>query len=236
MYGTILMEQATITTTKDPRQEQPAFSPVLRAVSEVIAYVSHPLFIPLIVTVFVANALPEYFVTFKHNSIRLPYDRLFIRVLSISVFFPLLTVLLARAVGFVESLHMSTKKDRIIPYVANTIYYFWAYYAFKREGVTPPFFNAFFLGTFIAVILSMVSNTYFKISMHAVGWGGVLGFLLMLMFGMHMNISQPLMVAFLIAGIVATSRLILRAHTPGEIYAGFFAGILSQLIAYAIVG
>lgn len=230
------MEQATITTTNNPRPEQPVFSPVLRIVSEVIAYLSHPLFIPVIVTVLLVNALPEYFVIFKQNSIRIPYDKFFIRVVSISVFFPLLTVLLARALNFVESLKMESKKDRVIPYVANTIYFFWAFYAFKREGLTPPFYNAFFLGIFIAIIMSMVANSYFKISMHTVGWGGVLGFLLMLMVGMHMDISQPLIAVFLVSGIVATSRLILSAHTPGEIYAGFIVGILSQLIAYGIVG
>jgi membrane-associated phospholipid phosphatase len=69
-----------------------------------------------------------------------------------------------------------------------------------------------------------------------VGWGGVLGFLLMLMTGMQMNISQPLVAVFLLSGIVGTSRLILGAHTPGEIYAGLTVGILSQAIAYAIVG
>ncbi|MVT07231.1 phosphatase PAP2 family protein [Chitinophaga tropicalis] len=230
------MEQVTIPATNNTRQEQPEFSPVLRFVSEVIAYLSHPLFIPLIVTIVMVNALPEYFVVFKHDSVRLVYDKLVLRVISITIFFPLLTVMIARALNFVESLKMESKKDRIIPYVANTIYFFWAYYAFKREGIAPPFFNAFFLGVFIAVIMSMVANTYFKISMHTVGWGGVLGFLLMLMTGMHMNISQPLIAAFLVSGIVATSRLILSAHTPGEIYAGFIVGILSQLIAYGIVG
>ncbi|MBP1651552.1 MAG: hypothetical protein H6Q26_1709, partial [Bacteroidetes bacterium] len=36
--------------------------------------------------------------------------------------------------------------------------------------------------------------------------------------------------------IVATARLILNAHEPVEIYAGFLVGILAQLIAYVIVG
>jgi membrane-associated phospholipid phosphatase len=73
--------------------------------------------------------------------------------------------------------------------------------------------------------------------MHTTGWGGVIGLLLMLMMGhMHMNVSLPLVVTFFVAGIVATSRLILSAHTPAEIYAGFMIGILSQWIAYGIVG
>lgn len=225
------MEQATLTT-----DNRPVFSPALRAVATVISYITHPLFIPLIITFLTVRALPEYFVAFAHSSKRFQYDTLYIRVLTISIFFPVLTLLLARSLKFVESIQMHTQRDRIIPYVACTIYYFWAFYAFKREGVTPPFFNAFFLGVFLAVVLSMVGNTYAKISMHTTGWGGVIGLLLMLMTGMHMNVSFPLVVTFLVAGIVATARLILSAHTPAEIYTGFIIGILSQWIAYGIVG
>ena len=226
------MEQSTLSTTGN----SPVFSPALRTVAKVISYISHPLFIPLIVTFLILRALPEYFVAFMRDSIRFPYDMLYIRVACISIFFPALTLLLARSLMFVESIQMHTQRDRIIPYVACTIYYFWAFYAFKRQGVTPPFFNAFFLGVFIAVVLAMVANTYAKISMHTTGWGGVIGLLLMLMTGMHMNVSLPLVVTFIIAGIVATARLILSAHTPAEIYAGFMIGILSQWIAYGIVG
>lgn len=67
--------------------------------------------------------------------------------------------------------------------------------------------------------------------MHAVGWGGVIGLLLSLMWGMHMNVSVPLVITFFVAGIVATSRLILEAHEPREIYIGFLIGIISQLAA-----
>jgi hypothetical protein len=223
------MEQTTLTTT-------PLFSSLLRKIAMFISYITHPLFIPIIVTVLVVRALPEYFIAFAHESIRFKYDLLYFRVLSISVFFPSLVLMLGLILKFVDSVHMRSQRDRIIPYVASTIFYFWGYYAFKKQGVTPPFFNAFFLGIFIAVVMAMVANTYVKISMHTTGWGGVIGFLLMLMFGMQMNVSLPLIITFFVAGIIATARLILSAHTPAEIYAGFIIGILSQWIAYAIVG
>ena len=229
------MEQATIPAT-DNRQEGPIFSKGLRNAALFISYLCHPIFLPFLITVLAVHALPEYFVAFKQFSIRFPYDRLYIRVASISLFFPLLTVVLARALHFVDSLHLRSQRDRIIPYVACTIYYFWAYFAFKREGVAPPFYNVFFLGVFIGVVISMVANAYVKISMHTVGWGGVTGFLLVVMLSLQMNISLMLMVALLISGIVATARLILNAHSPAEIYAGFVAGILAQMIAYVIVG
>lgn len=230
------MEQVIIPTTDNSRPEKPVFSPALLKVAEVISYLSHPLFLPVLVTVLLVNAMPEYFVLFKQESIRYSFDLLYIRVAFTTLFLPLFVVALCRALGFVTSFKLQSQKDRIIPYVACTTFYFWTYFAFKRQGVAPPFFNAFFLGVFIAIVIGMVANTYVKISMHTIGWGGVIGFLLMLMTGLNMNISLVLMLAFLISGIVGTARLILGAHTPAEIYTGFILGILSQLIAYGIAG
>ena len=68
------------------------------------------------------------------------------------------------------------------------------------------------------------------------GWGVVLGFLLMMMWGMEMNVSLPLALAFVLTGLAATARLVLHAHTTQEVYIGLVVGILSQVIAYAIVG
>ncbi|NSL89535.1 hypothetical protein [Chitinophaga solisilvae] len=207
------------------------FSPVMRALAQVISYITHPLFIPTLLTFLVLQSIPEYMVAFRPVSKRFPYDILYFRVIIISLFFPLLSVLLAKSLGFISSIYMKTQRDRIIPYVAIIIYYFWAFYTFLQEGRAPRFYSAFFLGSFIAIVISFVTNNFWKTSMHSVGWGGVIGFLLSLMWGMHMNVSVPLVITFLVAGLVATARLVLQAHTPAEIYLGFFIGIISQLAA-----
>lgn len=217
-------------------EDRSTFSPGLRATAQVLSYLLHPLFIPLLITLSLVTALPEYFVSFKQLSSRFPYDVLYIRVAVGSLLFPLLAVVLTRMLGFVNTIHLNGQRERIIPYVATIIFYFWAFYTFKRQGVSPDFFNAFLLGIFLAVVLSFVANNFIKISMHTVGWGGVLGFLMALMWGMGINVSIPLAVAILLSGLAATSRLVLDAHTPAEIYAGLFAGILCQFAAYAVVG
>ncbi len=81
------------------------------------------------------TALPEYFTAFRNNSFRWAYDVLFIRVTVASVLFPMLVVLLSKALGFVQNITLTGQKDRIIPYVASIIFYFWAFYTFKREGL-----------------------------------------------------------------------------------------------------
>lgn len=236
LYTTDKMNKESALHVSESKPEWPVFPAAMRAVAQVLSYILHPLFIPTLVTFFIVQALPEYFVTFKQYSVRFPYDKLYFRVISISLFFPLLTVLLSRALHFVDSFYLRSQRDRIIPYIASIIYYFWAFYTFVREGVAPSFFNAFFLGIFLAVIAAFICNIFVKISMHTLGWGGVIGFLLAIMVGMDINVTIPLVITFFIAGLVATSRLVLAAHSPAEIYAGFFVGILAQFIAYSILG
>ncbi|WP_126248422.1 hypothetical protein [Chitinophaga rhizosphaerae] len=217
-------------------EQKPTFSPVTRALANVFSYVLHPLFIPLLVTFLSVTALPEFFTSFRSNSFRWDYDVLFIRVAVASVLFPMLVVSLSKALGFVGSITMKDQKDRIIPYVASIIFYFWAFYTFKREGAAPAFYNAFWLGVFIAVVISFVANSFVKISMHTVGWGGVVGYLACLMAGMGMNVAVPLAIAVVLAGVAGTARLVLDAHTPAEVWTGFFVGLVAQVGAYLILG
>ena len=80
-----------------------------------------------------------------------------------------------------------------------------------------------------------MANIYFKISMHAIGMGGVLGLFLITMYSNTMLMTLPLSVAFLLTGIVCTSRLIISDHTAKEIYAGLFVGIACQLVASVVI-
>lgn len=218
------------------RTQQTQFPEGVTFAAKLFSYVLHPLFLPLLVTFMTVTALPEYFTAFRLASMRFDYDILYFRVASISLFFPLLVVLLSRALGFVTSIQMETQRDRIIPYVATIIFYFWAFYTFFREGSAPNFFTSFFLGSFITVSICLVANNFIKISMHTTGWGGVIGYFVVLMAGLGLNVAIPLAVIFVLAGIAATSRLVLSAHTTWEIYIGLFTGILAQLVAWWILG
>ncbi|MBO9727191.1 MAG: hypothetical protein J7623_00990 [Chitinophaga sp.] len=223
------MQEHAVLDRNGNLQAAPEFSPAMRSLAQVISYLTHPLFIPLLVTFLVLESIPEYMVAFKTISKRFAFDMLYFRVAIISIGFPVLTMLLAKALKFVSSVYMKTQRDRIIPYVAMITYYFWAFYTFLQEGRAPRFYTAFFLGIFISVCISFISNNFIKTSMHTVGWGGVIGFLLSLMWGMHMNVTVPLVITFFIAAVVATARMVLDAHTPREIYIGFLIGIVSQL-------
>jgi uncharacterized membrane protein YdcZ (DUF606 family) len=145
-----------------------------------------------------------------------------------------MTTLLSKALGFVQSVYLKTQKDRILPYIVCEIFYFWAWYVFKNVHF-PQEAVMFALGVFLACSLGLILNSYMKISMHTLALGVVSAFFLLA--GMFSNSSYGfyISIAFLIAGVTATARLIDSNHTQREIYFGFFAGALAEVVAYFFV-
>jgi len=201
---------------------------VVKLLAHVFSYLFHPLFIPLYVICFLVAFHPSYFSGFgmyEKNKL------VFIVVLN-TVFFPAFSVVLMRALGFIKSIFLRTPQDRIGPYLSSMIFYFWtAWVFFKTSPQLPLILPVFMTGVFLTTVVGLLSNIYFKISMHAMGMGGLLGIFLLVMKSNTMLMTWPLCLAFLIAGIVCTSRLLVSDHTAREIYLGLAAGILCQFIA-----
>jgi hypothetical protein len=205
---------------------------VLRIIAYVFSVVFHPLFIPVIATWYLAFLQPGYFTGMPTKDKTI----IIIRVASNTIFFPLLTVLLLKAVGFIKSIFLKTQRERIIPYIATNLFYFWMYLVFKNQAEVPLILTGFVFGIFLASSLALLANIYFKISMHALGVGALSGLMLLIIFsGLSYAIFLPAMIVFILTGIVCTSRLIVSDHTPFDIYSGLLIGILSQMIAYIFV-
>lgn len=203
---------------------QPA---VIRFFAHLFSYIFHPLFIPLYITWFLVFVHTSYFVGYGDG------QKLFMlaRIALNMVFFPLITVFLLKGLGFISSVFLRTQKDRIIPYIASGIFYFWAYLVFRNQPEVPSVMTAFTFAVFLSSSAALMANIYFKISMHAIGMGGVLGLFLLIMRQDNFLMTVPLAIALLITGIVCTSRLIVSDHTPKEIYMGLIVGIICQLVA-----
>jgi hypothetical protein len=152
-----------------------------------------------------------------------------------AVAFPILAVVLLKAVGFIQSIFLKTQKDRIIPYMACGIFFFWAYLVFKNQTNYPLILSSFLLGVFLASSAALLANIYFKISMHATGVGGLLGIFLLIMKSNTMLMTWPLCIAIAITGLVCTARLLISDHSTKEIYIGLIAGLLSQFVAAIVV-
>jgi hypothetical protein len=209
------------------------FPVVVKAFAHFFSLVFHPLFIPLIAAWFLAFLQPGYFTGIS------PHDKVLIviRVGYNTIFYPALTVLLLKALGFIKSIFLKTQRERIVPYIATNIFYFWMFLVFHNQPEVPVILTSFMFGAFLASSAALIANIYFKISMHALGVGSLCGLMLIIIFsGFTYAVFLTAMLVFLITGIVCTSRMIVSDHKPVEIYSGLIIAILCQLISYSIFG
>jgi nitrate reductase NapE component len=195
------------------------------------SYAFHPVFVPVYVSLFLVYIHPSAFAGFSDAEKK---QTILIILLNL-VFFPLISVLLLRAVGFIESIYLRSQKDRIIPYIASGIFFFWAYTVFKQQPQYPLILTAFVLGIFLASSVALIANIYFKISMHAIGMGSWLGLFLIILKNNEMLMTWPLCLTVLITGLVCSARLLISSHQQKDIYTGLFIGIITQVIAAIVI-
>ena len=204
-----------------------AIPQVLKWPALLLSYLFHPVFVPLYCIAFLVYVHPSYFTGFSEKE---KFYTLLISAVNL-LFFPLLTVGLLKALGFISSVFMRTKKDRIIPYIACSIFFFWAYLVFRNQANYPLILPSFIFGIFLSVNAGLIANIYFKISMHTLGMGGWLGLFLVIAFSQTMFITGFLCIVILLCGLVGTSRMALGSHSQKEIYSGFIWGMMGQFIA-----
>lgn len=194
------------------------------------SYVFHPLFIPFYVSWFIEFMHPSYFSGFSDAGKK----RVLVMVTINAIAFPFITVILLKALGFIDSFFLRTQRDRIIPYIASMTFFFWAQYALREQPEIPRILVVFMFGVFISSAAALIANIYFKVSIHAIGMGGLTGIFFVIMQQNSMLMTWPLSAALLIAGLVCTSRLIVSDHNPKDIYSGLLIGFICQLIGASI--
>jgi len=218
---------SSVNIVNDKRSE--AVHPLIRIVAKLISYLFHPLFIPLYVGLFLI-----YEARLFNDRTDWQKKIILIQFFVYYTFFPLMTTLLSKALGFVDSVYLKTQKDRILPYIVCEIFYFWAWYVFKNIHF-PKEVVLFSLGVFLACSLGLILNSFFKISMHTISLGLVCTFFLLAGLLSTTSYGFYISIAVLIGGTTATARLIDSNHTEKEIYAGFLVGAIAELIAYLFV-
>ena len=218
-----------ISTEKQVGNHVASFHPATKTGAKFLSYLFHPLFIPIYVIAFIVYELglfPERDSWGK--------KLVMIQFLVSYTLLPLITILLMKGLGFVQSIHLKTQKDRILPYVVCEIFYFWGWYVSKNLHY-PKLVIMFTLAVFLACSLCLILNSYMKISMHGIAVGTLCAFIVLAGMSASVPLGFFIAIAFLIAGLTCTSRLIDSDHNTVEIYAGFLTGAFMQLVAWWFV-
>jgi len=215
------MEETTTFTTEKK-------SSLLTIPAKVISYVFHPLFIPTYVFLFLIYQVPYEFAGITEYQLQL---RLF-SIFWLTAFFPAFAVFLLWRLKFSDSIFLRTQKERIVPYIITMFFYWWMYFLSRNFTDQPAVLKFFYMGIFMATVVGLILNNYFKISLHGMAVGGALAAIILFAMYYRLPLGLYMSVAALLTGIVCTSRFLVSDHTNAEVYTGLAVGISCQLIAY----
>lgn len=130
-------------------------------------------------------------------------------------------------------LKLISREGRAVPYVISIASYFTCFYIMNAMHI-PHFMSSILIAAIAIQILCALINNRWKISTHTAAIGGTTGAVMAfsIIFGFY-----PLWwLCFLIilAGIVGTSRTLLRLHSLGEIVGGYLLGVIAGFGAVII--
>ncbi|MCS6818327.1 MAG: hypothetical protein NZ522_00145, partial [Chitinophagales bacterium] len=123
-------------------------------------------------------------------------------------------------------------------FIATATFYLWAYRMFKPGYSHFQFANELIaymlLGATLSVFLAFIINIFSKVSLHAVGVGNYFALSVLLATVSDINLSLLVVGAVLLAGVVGTARLILRAHALHEVYTGYMIGFTGLYLGFYV--
>lgn len=186
-----------------------------------ISYIFHPVFIP-----FFGSCL--YFYIFPHNESDYQVQLILSYLFLGTVVIPILFLWLLKHFKLIQTFQIPSVRERRLPLLFFLLVSFLATKLLSNYRILPDLTIMFIGITFVSLIAYVLISFRFKISLHAISIGGVIGVILALSRLYNMNLILIISTLFVLAGIILTARLCLKAHTNTEVYLGFFTGILLQ--------
>jgi len=197
---------------------------MIKSIAGFFSWIFQPLLMPLYGTFLFLN-LPFYAFSLLHDQLR---NFVLISTALFTAILPILSILLMKQFGLISSIQLEKREDRKYP-ILFTIVFQMANYYFLHKVHLPGAYYMFLIAGLFSLLLTLVVTYYWKISMHMTGIGGLTGAMLLCAFVWQIDLRITLAVLFIVAGITGTSRLVLNAHTPLQVGAGFLAGLIPQL-------
>ncbi len=126
----------------------------------------------------------------------------------------------------ISDLSLLKREDRFAPYAITMLCFGFLIYHFYTSGL-PLWFLMMLVAPIITMILASIITLWWKISAHMFGVASLLGGVMSICYFVEQSNPYWLfMLLFVISGMVGVSRLILRRHTPNQVYAGFLLGFV----------
>ncbi|HJH75916.1 MULTISPECIES: phosphatase PAP2 family protein [Prevotellaceae] len=127
-------------------------------------------------------------------------------------------------------IELGSRERRAIPYVISIFSYLLCYYIMAATHV-PHFMGSILIAALVIQVACAIINLFIKISTHTAAIGGVTGALLAFSVIFSFNPVWWLCIVLLLAGMVGTSRMILRQHSLRQVVLGYLAGVACSFVS-----
>lgn len=189
----------------------------MRTTSQLISYLFHPAIVPAFGILLIIKGLPHYI-----------EPTLFLYIIGMVILgtyiFPLILAYLLVKLKLIPNLTMENAKDRRLPFLISILFFFMTAQALANLPI-PNEPARFILGGGLSILVLWIFLPFKKVSAHLAGMGGITALLFYLSVTYSQNYLLLISFQIVLSGIVASARLILKAHTPLEVALGFLVGI-----------
>ena len=196
--------------------------------TQLISIILHPMFMPILALHLTLLVLPSLAFTLSQNLL-LIYGILIFSTMVL----PLISIFWLMQKGKVSSLEMSNHKERSLPLFKTVIWMSFGYYLLQNLLFYTPILKAELLGAILIILLAAIISKYWKISLHLLGIGGVVGVFIALQI-MHGDFLYLLLLFILLSGLLGVARIKQKAHNYAQVYAGFLVGLSVELITLLV--
>ncbi|MEQ6123736.1 hypothetical protein AAON49_06005 [Pseudotenacibaculum sp. MALMAid0570] len=195
---------------------------------KVISTILHPIVIPTL-------GVLLYFIFVNQSVTQKQQLLLLALVFGITYLIPLLALIVLKSLGIIEDFQVKTIKERRFPVIFMIVLF---YLLGNTLANLPTLRNLglLFFGTSLSlVIIYLLFSFKLKSSLHLVSMGNAVSFFLIISNIYYLSLLPIVMVLILLSGLLASSRLYLKAHTPQELALGFFIGMISQFAIFSFL-
>ncbi len=194
------------------------------AIARLISIILHPIFIPIISFHLSIKMVPNLDFTIAN------YQNYILLILVIcTIMFPVLCMLFLIKFDVISSLEMKEKHERPIPLLLTGGFLILSLKLTEKLLVFTPVLKKELVGAIIIILLASIISKFWKISLHMLGVGGLIGVLVSLQY-LYGGLSSMIIYFMLIAGITAMARIYLKAHNHSQIYVGFIVGFIIECV------
>ena len=187
--------------------------------AQIVSIVFHPLLLTTYLVLLLGRWMPAMLLVRQEHLLTFVAF-----IFGITFVLPALNVMVFRQFGMIASWKMGTRQERILPFVFNSVVYLLIAILFIYKVHLSTSFAKLMLVIAILAVAGTVCTFFFKVSIHSLGWAGLVGIVLPLNNATNGTLLLPTAVLIVIAGVVMSARLKLNVHTPQEVMVGGLAG------------